>query len=235
VWDSLYGPWYEGHPLLAAFNTYTFLFEIVYPANRIVLDYGDMDDLVLLGAVQKSRGYYVGPEAARNLIDWPGPVVETFEFGTLSDAIANMGRKNAEGFVVRAHNFMVKIKEPDYVDLHRLVTNASPKTVWEQLVQGRSKTEIVSNFPDEFHTYIESMVDPLLQEYERRFVEITNGFSAAVGVVYSANGGKYDSDLPRKEFAKVFSKSPDAKYYFQLLDNRSIKDTLWKELRPRVD
>src|SRR3954469_17993310 len=29
----------------------TLLFEIIYPGNRIVLDYGDLDDLVLLGAV----------------------------------------------------------------------------------------------------------------------------------------------------------------------------------------
>lgn len=36
----------------------TVLCEIVYPENRIVLDYGDTDELVMLGTVQRETGWF---------------------------------------------------------------------------------------------------------------------------------------------------------------------------------
>src|SRR6185369_15422771 len=63
----------------------TVLFEIIYPANRIVLDYQGLDDLVLLGAVDIATGRSFGPEAVP---DWPGPVVETFGYATFAEALA---------------------------------------------------------------------------------------------------------------------------------------------------
>jgi RNA ligase len=47
----------------------TVLVEIIYPGNRIVLDYGGLDDLVLLGAVETATGRTFGPAAAPR---WPG-------------------------------------------------------------------------------------------------------------------------------------------------------------------
>jgi putative RNA ligase len=47
----------------------TVLVEIVYPANRIVLDYGGLDDLILLGAVDIATGRTFGPGPCR---DGPG-------------------------------------------------------------------------------------------------------------------------------------------------------------------
>jgi RNA ligase len=219
VWDEKYS-----HIDMTGMEDFTFLFEIVYRDNRIVLDYGDQDDLVLLGMVQKSTGYYFGPREAAASVGWDGPVVEVMPFNTLSNALAKMDRKNAEGYVVRSHNFMVKLKQPDYIDLHRLVTNASPKTVWEKLKSGMSKSEIVSAFPDEFHTYIESMIDPLLEVFDRRLMTIIEGYEVACSRV-----GPYKE---RKDYAAEFKRHKDVKYYFLLLDNRSVQEVLWSELKP---
>ncbi len=212
---------------------YTMLFEIIYPSNRIVLNYGDMDDLMLLGAVENDTGYYISPNQARYMFikdevvqsDWRGPVVEVMSHKTLSDAIGDSARPNAEGFVIRSHNFMVKLKQADYLELHRLVTNASPKTVWEQLKQGKSKSEIVSAFPDEFHDYVGGMIDPLVEKFDDRLESIMEAYGNIMG------GFKYE--VSRKEYAQAFTKHKDAKYFFSLLDNRSIRDVLWTELRPR--
>jgi RNA ligase len=214
-------------------DLYTFLFEIVYPGNRIVLDYGDTEDLVLLGAVHNEDGYYFGPQFAKSMLEWPGPVAETFEFDTLNDIAAHMGRRNAEGFVIRHHNFLVKAKEPEYVEVHKLVTNASPKTVWDQLRQGKSKSEIVSAFPDEFHSYIESMIDPLMERFNERVDEILRGYrDATLNVSDAHSGGAFDTPS-RKQYAQEFAKHPDKRYFFLLLDNKPIKEVLWTELRPR--
>jgi RNA ligase len=48
----------------------TVLVEIVYPANRIVLDYAGLDDLLLLGAVDVETCRTFGPSSVP---DWPGP------------------------------------------------------------------------------------------------------------------------------------------------------------------
>ncbi|MFD0520246.1 RNA ligase [Paractinoplanes durhamensis] len=62
----------------------TVLVEIIYPGNRIVVDYAGLDDLVLLGAVDIATGRTYGPEVP----EWPGPVVESFDYPTFADALA---------------------------------------------------------------------------------------------------------------------------------------------------
>jgi RNA ligase len=230
IWNAKYAEPYET-VLEALDEAYTFLFEIIYPENRIVLDYGDTEDLILLGAVQNENGYYYGPQYAKAMLDWKGPVVETFDYNTISDALAVMDRGNAEGYVIRSHNFMVKLKQPDYLELNRLVTNASPKTVWEQLKQGKSKTEIISAFPDEFHDYIGSMIDPLVEQFNARLDDLFAEFSR-VSAEYNRKH-QSDESFDRGQYARFISKHPDKKYLFLLLDNKSIREILWTELKPR--
>ena len=187
-----------------------------------------------MGAVETSTGHYLGPREAAAISGWPGPVVEVMPYKSISEALAHTDRPNAEGFVIRSHNFMVKVKQPDYLELHKLVTNASPKTVWEQLKAGKSKSEIISNFPDEFHDYISSMIDPLLERFETRSQEIFEAWGKVMDKIQddyrpiSVTGGP-----SRKEYARAFSKHADKKYYFLLLDSRSISEVLWMELKPR--
>jgi RNA ligase len=66
---------------------WTALFEIVYPSNRIVVDYGDVDDLVALGVVDIETGEVHQPGALR-LMGWKGPVAKVFEAETLAEALA---------------------------------------------------------------------------------------------------------------------------------------------------
>lgn len=221
---------------------YTMLFEIIYPSNRIVLDYGGMEDLILLGAVEIATGYYLGPEQARycwtkrgprTVTPWPGPVVETYPFPDISTAIGNMGRKNKEGYVIRRGNFLVKVKEPDYLDLHRLVTNCNPRTVWEKLKEGKSESEILALFPDEFHGMVQGFITPLLEKYAKRLDEIAAGYYNALGRV---DIKMLDEGVPtRADYAREFKKSPDAGYYFKMLDNRPIREVLWASLKPTAD
>jgi RNA ligase len=187
------------------------------------------EDLILLGMVENATGYYIGPVAASNMIAWPGPVVEVMPYKSISEALAYTDRPNAEGYVIRSHNFMVKLKQPDYLELHRLVTNASPKTVWEQLKQGKSKSEIVSAFPDEFHDYIGGMVDPLLETFNRRLDDILRVFAEIQGKMTKM--GVYPED--RKQYAQEITKHKDARYFFLMLDGKPVSHVLWSELKPK--
>lgn len=206
---------------------YTFLFEIVYPANRIVLNYNGLDDLVLLGAVNTEYGYYLGPSEAAALLSWPGPVTEVFAYKTLQEAFSNNDRKNAEGYVVRSGNKMVKLKQVDYIELHRIVTNLNARTVWERLGAGETVLSICDNIPDEFHDFVRETAEELYQKQEVVMDEVLAEY---LKVTESLRGE--DGLFTRKEFAAAVSKSPNRGYLFSILDGKPIDELVWRTLRP---
>lgn len=120
---------------------WTTLVEIIAPWNRIVLDYGDTEDLYLLGAVNIESGRILEPAWDSPYIDWHGPRVEMFTYLTLAEALQAEPRVNAEGLVVRQHSNgnMVKIKQADYIALHRILTHTSARTLWEFLAVNACK------------------------------------------------------------------------------------------------
>lgn len=206
---------------------YTFLFEIVYPENRIVLDYAGMDDLVLLGAVQIERGYYLGPREAAGILNWTGPVTQVFEARTMAEAFAMPPRPNAEGVVVRSGTEMVKIKQVDYVELHRIVTNLSPKSIWSRMVAGDTLETLAEFIPDEWHGWMKetyARIDEQFQSAERR---ILSNYMDAL----DKSGYLWTPD--RKAFARVAQKSPDKRYMFMLLDQKPIAPMIWQEVMPK--
>lgn len=218
--------WQEKYSSLIFDPSWTYLFEIVYPANRIVLDYKGMDDLVLLGAVHLEHDIYIGPGEASAYLNWTGPVAETFQYRTLQEAFSADPRPNAEGYVVRSGSKMVKIKQVDYIELHRIVTNLNEKTVWELMLQGKSCEQICEPIPDEWHEWVKGVYDRLDQEQARRAAEIVDEY---VNLVSSA---QTDLGLDRKAFALVASRSPNRKYLFKLYDEQPISEMVLQELKP---
>lgn len=215
------------YKLLQLPKDFTFMFEIVYPDNRIVLDYGDMDDLILLGAVNKNHGYVLGPREAAAMIDWPGPVTEVFQYKNMHEAVAAPYRANAEGFVVRSGSNMVKIKQADYVELHRLISMLSERSVWSQLKDGKSIMEICEALPDEFHDFVRRVGWDLHQQF--------NHIEDAVLVAYNKLLKSLPENFTRRDFAM---KANGVDYYrshmFNLLDGKSIDELIWKQIKPEA-
>src|SRR5262249_54439112 len=160
-----------------------------YPGNRIVVDYGDMDDLMLLGAVDIATGRTFGPSAVPS---WPGPVVAGFDHRTLADALAAPPRANREGLVAwfPAADVRVKIKYDEYVRLHRIVTGLNGRAVWERLVAGE---DAYADVPDEFHAWVSDVVTTLTADVEAKVAEVE---SAYTGIIAALPAG-----FERREFA----------------------------------
>jgi len=203
----------------------TVLFEIIYPGNRIVVDYRDLDDLVLLGAVDIATGVSAGPEAVPA---WPGPVVERFGYGTLAEALAAPPRANREGLVVHVPttDVRVKIKYEEYVQLHRIVTGLSTRTVWEQLAAHRPLSELLERLPDEFHDWVRSVAASLEAEMAR--------LSSTVETVYASIVEELPEGFSRKDFALRAASHPERGCLFLRLDGKSYVDLLWPRVRPEV-
>jgi RNA ligase len=205
----------------------TYLFEIVYPENRIVVDYYGWDGLILLGAVDISTGKSVPPEEAMEF--WPGPAVEIFHLGLpLGEILAMPPRENAEGFVLwhPESDERVKIKYEDYKVLHKFLTNTSEKHVWEALSQGLDMDETFAGAPDEFHEWLREVIFNLETQYDRMEDE---------AITYWDNVRHWlPEGYTRKEFALSASKIPNPyrPLVFLLEDDKSIDDFIWKQLKP---
>ncbi|WZB39650.1 RNA ligase [Streptomyces phage Cursive] len=217
--------WLERYKNTAVPHDWTFIFEIVYPDNRIVLDYGDMDDLILLGAVNKEHGYVYGPREASVLLDWQGPVTEVFDYKNIHEAVGADYRPNAEGLVIRSGSKMVKLKQADYVELHRLISMLSERSVWSQLTEGKTILEICEALPDEFHQFVKDVGGKLLSDYEEIEIRVRGIFHNLLSSM--------DEGFTRRDFAmKANGVDLYRSHMFNLLDGKSIDELIWKQLKP---
>ncbi|WP_433544686.1 RNA ligase [Streptomyces sp. CA-294286] len=119
----------------------TYLAEILYPENRVVVNYGDRRDLVLLAAYGADGTEVPLTDAAR---EWQpvgsvvrrGPAVPLAELVEMSTANRLPGGgtatgTDAEGFVVRfASGLRAKVKIAEYVRLHKVLTGVTERDIW---------------------------------------------------------------------------------------------------------
>lgn len=200
----------------------TALFEIVYAANRIVVDYGAMDDLVLLGAVDIATGEAVGPDWVSL---WPGPLAETMSARTLAEALALPPRAGCEGVVVRMPGpVMIKLKQDDYVALHRLITGMNARVVWERIGEGETAEQICAAIPEEFWPWVREVGGELIREKNRIIDEATAEHERLLGAL--------PEGWTRRDYAMEAQKSPHRAWLFNLLDERDPSAGIWRTLKP---
>lgn len=220
-------------------KNYTYLFEIIYKENRIVVQY-DYDDLILLGMIETKTGYEVdlhndGTDVRlKNLIDNLGfKVVRKFGGLKSYEPLKHFIPDSKEGYVVRFSNGdRIKIKGEEYLRLHKIMTNVSTTAIWEMLSEGRDVLEVVKDVPDEFYKKIKLYVADLNYTYYR--------YSEYAGKIYQYfRYGKYgdrDPEPTKKEFAEHLV-SNDIKpiikaICFAMWDNKDYNKIIWKHIKP---
>ena len=202
----------------------TWLFEIIYPANRVVVDYGGFEGLVLLAAIDIATGADVGlPEA------WPGPVVRTYPTGaSVDDARAVAGGAGREGVVVRfagppgQPSLRVKVKNSEYVRLHRLMTTVSPRTIWERRASGIPLTDMTGQVPEAFGAWVNAVVDRLDAQYRTIEAECRDALESV---------RQHAAD--RRALADAIERSSlHPAVVFKMLDGRAYDQLIWRTIRP---
>lgn len=220
IWEQRYAHRFSPDP------SWTMLFEIIYPSNRIVVDYDGLDDLVLLGAVNNADGCSI-PLAVVSR-GWPGPVVDELPYRSLQDALSAPQRANREGIVVHfmAEDLRVKIKQDEYVRLHRLVTGVSERRIWEALSAGEDVTDWLEAVPDELFEFVTTTRSRLLDDYGRLHAEAHARYDDLIEGL--------PADWSRKEFALAV-KDVDwslSRAFFLILDAKPFDHLVWREIRP---
>lgn len=189
----------------------TYLFEIIYPQNRIVVDYGAMDDIILLSVIDKETG-------VERMEDIGFPIVKKYDGINDLNELRALEGDNKEGFVVRFKNgFRVKMKFAEYVRLHRMITGISNITIWEHLSEGRSIDELLENVPDEFYGWVKETKDDLIKEFN---------------IILEESRKTFKEFGTRKETALYFKTQKYSAVLFSMLDKKTPDRIIWKMIRP---
>lgn len=202
----------------------TFIFEWVGPSNRIVLTY-PKDELVLIGAVDKETGDVIHAGMASHYTGYE-PHAKIFPYKTFREALEAPPRPNAEGFVIFRGNDILKLKQEDYVALHRIVTGMNEKTIWEAMCEG-TMSELKSKVPEEFIPWVDRVEDEIMQDVVTIETDVADAWDDIV------RGGPVPA--VRKDFAIAAVQYKGlTPYLFALYDGRDIRLMALKNCKPTV-
>lgn len=198
----------------------TWCFELITPSNRIVVDYGDDERLVLLAVMDNGTGNTMTDH-------WPPfEAVTYYRAETMQAILADpVQQKNREGFVLHfpVTDQRVKIKFDEYVRLHRVLTGVNERHIWEILSKGESLDPLLELVPDEFYQWVKDTKRGLLDDFE---------------IVRETHLERFEylrGSRDRKTFAdraKSTSDGYNLSILFHLYDGKPIDQIIWKQIRP---
>lgn len=189
-------------------HNFTEIFEIVYPDNRIVVDYGNLDKLIRLGQVDN----YSGLIARRNLgILFDSEQVLNSLRVPFSKVLEMPIPDDEEGYVldiiedgrVTGH---IKLKGERYKHLHAAIYGLSARKIWEYFCEGEDAAlEFIADLPDELQPWANNILERLRLEY----FALREYIASAVTVVRRVVSARNVRTNIRKELAlTIKSKYP---------------------------
>jgi RNA ligase len=224
---------------------WTLMFEGLNRDLRIVVDYGQRQELVLLAVIHNETGEELPPEELRKFaksIGFSTPLQNNLTLAEANRMTLQTGVQDKldEGFVLTWYKdkqppFRLKLKYVEYLRLHRLVTGMSPKGIWEILSQGLNVDEYVNNstpwFKEFFLKWQRVLVGASIQ-IELDANKLYQAAQAAAEINFP-NGFKTLSELHegRKFFASQVSASELSSLAFAILDGKDLKPIIWKRVK----
>ena len=167
--------WIQKNLKLELYRNLTYLFEIIYPSNKIVIDYQGFSGLVLLGCIWDDTGEEISHEA---LVE-EGKIInckvveQEKQFTDLNQLYSYCKSlpANKEGFVVTFSNGLkVKIKGAEYCKIHKMISRMTPISFWEawNLELNDIPKSFLSELPEEFR----ETTDALYQEIKKLHLDL---------------------------------------------------------------
>lgn len=206
----------------------SYCLELITPENRIVVDYGKDEKLIMLSSFNLETEE---EESVEHLKNWE--LVKKYNGFSNFNELKNTIGKNQEGYVVKFKSgFRMKIKGEEYLKLHRILTKITTYDIWEKLKNGTSVEKLVENVPDEFDKWVKNTVKDLrynymsIQEYAGKLFD---------NLYESRTGHPYYGELPnKKQYAEwVFKQDKNIQsILFRMYDKKDYSDIIWKMIKP---
>lgn len=212
------------------YSEYTLLFEIIYPANRVVVNYGDLEDLVLIGARRRFDGHEMSYQELKGVAArYHFVLPKTYDFSDWTQILsaAEALSANEEGWVIRtSDNERYKVKGDAYKLAHRIMTGVTFRRVLEAVMSGDFE-RMIEGVPDEFLVHVRKWRDII----EQTVASITDDCNRA----FSDFGEVTD----RKAYAlwvQSMIVRDRQSYMFARLDGKDLRPLILKTaFRNRVD
>jgi len=227
----------DRHDISALRKDNTYLFEIIYPENRIVVNYGDDEKLVVIGGIHTETGEEIPDSSLFWMQDVGFEVVTTYKtWGEGYDLLKEEISNDREGYVIRFKNgFRMKIKGEEYKRLHKILTNFSSKDIWELMKEGKPLDEFLDRVPDEFYKWVKQQVSSF-QYGKYRIGE-------HCGKIHDYfRYGKYGDVYPeptKKDFALHLEKCNVETFYrpilFAMWDGKPYEHIIWRLMKPKYE
>lgn len=205
----------------------SYCLELIAPENRIVIDYGGAEELIMLSSFNLSDG---SEESVENLKNWK--IVKKYDGFTNFKMLKQTIGDNQEGYVVRFKSgFRMKIKGEEYLRLHRIVTNITTYDIWEVLKSDGSVDEMLERVPDEFDKWVRDTIKDLIYNYM--------SIQEYAGKLFDGLRENYNGELPDKKtyaewvFSVTKNKPAISGILFNMYNGKDYSETIWKMIKPK--
>jgi len=223
----------KGKEMLAKYNMpdhlqgCTLLVEIIYPENKIIVNYGEQEKLVILGSYGKRHKYlpYKYEETGMSHAD-------SVSFDTIEDLQQHLETLDhqEEGYVVRLENGeRIKFKSAEYLRVSRIINHMSPLSMWKAMENGKVNVDYLEHLPEEFRVEADQLVEDLEDAYNDEALIIECLFTNVMKDVV------HDEEIRRNIGVYCKEKKINSAVIFATLDKKNdvIDKLIMKQIRPK--
>jgi RNA ligase len=212
---------------------WTPLFEIIYKENKIVVDYGDFEGMVLLAYIDNATGKEMSHEDLVKegaLLNVPVVRQETGfqKIEDLYEYCKNLPHTQ-EGFVVTfANGLKVKIKGTEYCRIHKMISRMTPLAYWEAWdfdLKDIPKS-YMAQMPEEFRETSDALYRQIYAMHWDPYTRATQLHDDTAKVLGNGADKKTWALYVKEKYPEYFS-------YIMDIHNGSI-DQVWVKIHRRI-
>lgn len=216
-------------------SPHSYIFEWLSPTNRIVINYGDIVDMKLIGMIC-NHDYFLQPQDMLDLVakDFDLKRPESYSYDSIEEMKTSVEAfKGKEGLCVYYNDGqdIRKVKGAEYLAKHRMKSELSSidKVIDLWFIAGRLDYQ-------EFFDYCEKSFDFEVATDARGFISKICDAWKQVKVIEAAMHEKVKSlqGMSRKDQAVIvlqaYGNTNRASFVFQLLDGKTWNDDAYKKL-----
>jgi len=211
---------------------YTFLFEVIYPENKIVVDYHNMEDLILLAVIDNKTGKEISLYGGESVDFWNSQniplnlqLANYYNKYVFNDwhHLDKLNLKNEKGFVVRFldNDIRVKIKFEEYKSLAKILKSLDEFTVLDWVKNNYDFGQVLNKLSQEQQDWCLKLIKQYQDDYkgiEEECRKIIN----------------FDGKLSRKLFAQRYASIYFSSVLFCMLDKKDYDSAIWKLIERRI-
>jgi RNA ligase len=220
----------------------TYIFEVISPETKIIIDYHGEERLVLLGAYYTQSGQELNYATIQVIARSHGfslPKVYFYTFEELFN-IRKTLTHNEEGFVVKLLNgCRFKLKSLEYLKVAKLLQNCTKRELWKQMVDGRIDIKNIAALLDEHQNEALKYRFELEEEYFNTLMDINEDFENVCQILFDKTSEevKANPNVYAKEMAGTLEDCQIKIRYdgamFSCLRNKSLDKYIMKIIEPQ--